>query len=79
MALQTIHQLIRSGSPTTDDGILDVARSSVLTYPAAERRALLKQLELSLDGYGGALSQRADRVRTVLITLEAEMLPANAQ
>jgi hypothetical protein len=71
--MQTIHNLIRSGVPTTDDDILGVIRNGISARPAEERSAWLKQLELSLDGYGGPLSQRADRIRTLLIQLEAEM------
>ena len=71
--MQTIHDLIRSGTPTTDDDILGVIRSSISACPAEERRAWFKQVELSLDGYGGAFSRRADQVRTVLTQLEAEM------
>jgi hypothetical protein len=71
--MQMIHDLIRSGAPTSDDDILTVIRNDIAERPTVERSAWLRQLELSLDGYGGALSQRADRIRTLLNQFEAEM------
>ena len=75
--MQAIHQLIRSGNATTDEDVLEVIRSGIREHPVGERRDRLKQLELSLDGYGGALSARADRVRALILRYEAEMRTSN--
>ena len=71
--MQTVHHLVRSAHSVTDEDIAAVIRAGILACPIAERANWVKQLELSLDGYGGALSQRADRVRAVLIGLEADL------
>jgi hypothetical protein len=53
-------------------------RASVLECKPAERHGWFKQLELSLDGYGGALSQRAERMRALIKQVETEMATESA-
>jgi hypothetical protein len=41
-------------------------RTELRARPTSEHKDRLAQLELSLDGYGGAQSERASRVRALL-------------
>ena len=50
-----------------------LVRTSMLDRPSDERSHWLKQVEMALDGYGGAQHiKAADRVASVLQLLEAE-------
>jgi hypothetical protein len=71
--MKSIHHFIRSDGSDTDTDLVGMIRTGVLECAPGERKGWLKQLELSLDGYGGRLSQRAERVRGLLKQVEAEI------
>lgn len=76
-----IQRFMRSGGKMSETELAGMMRDTFEDLPVAERRGWLREVELSLDGYGGAVQlSAAVRVRDVLKQLEAELnsTPASA-
>ncbi len=69
-----IQKFIRSGGELPDRDLLDMMRALLVSQPVSEQVGWLRQVELSLDGYGGSrLVSAAERVRTAVKQLEFEL------
>ena len=71
--MKTIHDVIRSAAPASDTETMGLIRAGALECAPSERPDWFRQLDLSLDGYGGMMSQRAEHVRALLKQVQAEM------
>ena len=71
--MKPIHRFIRSDATSTDDEVISLIRASAAEYTGGECESWFEQLDLSLDGYGGILSERAARVRELLKRVRADL------
>ena len=68
-----VREFIKAGGGLTDTELVSMMRAMMVAAPLTERRDWLRQVELSLDGYGGEIQRAAaGRVKGVLRQLEAE-------
>ena len=69
-----IREFIRTGGGLTESKLSMMVREQMMTAPAPERRNWLRQVELSLDGYGlQSQISAAQRVMAVIKELDAEL------
>ena len=78
-----VRDFLRAGGGLTDDELAEMMRAMMAAMPAIDHPGWLKQMELSLDGYGGGTRLRAvQRVKNILRQLGSEIgemtgIPAN--
>jgi hypothetical protein len=69
-----IREFIRTGGGLSESELTTMMRDRMLTAPVAVQRDWLRQVELSLDGYGGELQLSAvQKVRAAVKRLETEL------
>jgi len=76
-----IRDFIKAGGGLSDGDLASLMRDMMAATTASEQRGWLRQVELSLDGYGGGLQLSAiERVRIVLkqLNVELDALPRSA-
>ena len=70
-----ITEFIKAGGGLTDSQLSSMIRKRMQAVPSGDRQNWMRQVELSLDGYGGGPQLlAAEKVKSALAQLEREVV-----